>query len=188
MHALTLLPSAISPAGHRTLIQAVRLHNRLHWTTKGKPGDHDHNQLRCCSQPFEHGSSSGAKRLFADRAAIALPLAIMDPDVALSDLASCATRRIRAKLFRRFHRLCCGCLHTHNMPGSVIIFKLFPLFHQLVGLYHFTRLSAFSRVFFLFSPAWIGHSRKHDEEIWKNSRVASSYLVVSLLYSFLHTK
>src|SRR5258708_36136324 len=59
----------------------------------------------------------------------------MDPDVALSDLASWATRRIRAKLFRRFHRLCCGCLHTHNLPGSVIIFKLFPLFHQLVGLY-----------------------------------------------------
>src|SRR5258708_32238376 len=135
MHVLTLLPSAITPGGHRTLIQAVRLHNRLHWTTQGQQGDHDHNQLGCCSQPFEHGSSSSAKRLFADRAAIALPLAIMDPDVALSNLASCATRRIRAKLFRRFHRLCCDCLHIHNMPGSVTIFKLSPLFHQLVGLY-----------------------------------------------------
>ena len=28
-------------------------------------------------------------------------------------------------------------LHTHSMPGTVSIFKLFPLFHQLVGLYPF---------------------------------------------------
>ena len=27
------------------------------------------------------------------------------------------------------------CLHTHNMPRTAFIFKLFPLFHQLVGLY-----------------------------------------------------
>ena len=52
-----------------------------------------------------------------------------------SDLASCGTRRILAKLFRRIHRLCCTVLHKHIMPGTVVFFKLFLSFHRLAGFY-----------------------------------------------------
>src|SRR2546428_721233 len=60
----------------------------------------------------------------------------MHDDIALSDLSSCRTRQIRAKLKRRVHWLCCVCFHIHNMPMSVRFFKP-PLtsFHQLVGFY-----------------------------------------------------
>jgi antibiotic biosynthesis monooxygenase (ABM) superfamily enzyme len=67
--------------------------------------------------------------------AIPLPLAIMDANIALSDLASCGTHRIRAKLVRRVHRLVRCFFHKHIMPMAVAIFKLLPPFHQLVGLY-----------------------------------------------------
>jgi hypothetical protein len=76
-----------------------------------------------------------AKRLLTHSTAIALPLAIMDTDIALSSLASCRTRRIRAKLVRRIHRLLMFLLHKHIMPTVVTIFKLFPQIHRLVGLY-----------------------------------------------------
>src|SRR5215469_7517667 len=59
----------------------------------------------------------------------------MNANVALSDLASCGTRQIRAKLLRRVHRLLMVLLHKHIMPMSVAIFKPLPHFHQLVGLY-----------------------------------------------------
>src|SRR5207244_12573046 len=60
----------------------------------------------------------------------------MHDGIALSDLSSCRTRQIRAKLKRRVHWLCCVCFHIHNMPMSVRFFKP-PLtsFHQLVGFY-----------------------------------------------------
>lgn len=64
-----------------------------------------------------------AKRVFADLTAIALPLAIMDTDIALFPLASCRTRQIRAKLFRRIHRLVMFLLHKHIMPMFVTFFK-----------------------------------------------------------------
>jgi hypothetical protein len=67
--------------------------------------------------------------------AIPLPLAIMDANIALSDLASCGTHRIRAKLVRRVHRLV-GCFfQKHIMPMAVVIFQLLPPFHQLMALY-----------------------------------------------------
>jgi len=59
----------------------------------------------------------------------------MYPNVARSDLASCRTRRIRAKLFRRVHRLSMFLLHKHIMPMVVAIFKPLPQFHRLVRLY-----------------------------------------------------
>ncbi len=52
--------------------------------------------------------------------------AIMKANIALSDLASCATRQIWAKLVRRVHWLGCGVLHTHIMPRTVFLFKGFP--------------------------------------------------------------
>jgi hypothetical protein len=48
---------------------------------------------------------SRTKGLFADLTAIALALAIMDRDVARSDLASCRTRFVWAELVRRVHWL-----------------------------------------------------------------------------------
>jgi hypothetical protein len=59
----------------------------------------------------------------------------MNTNSALSDLASCGTRQIRAKLLGRVHRLLMVLLHKHIMPMRVAFFKLFPSFHQLVGLY-----------------------------------------------------
>ena len=108
---------------------------RLERTSIREQRDHNHNQFCWLAQPFDHGPASRTKGLFARLTAIALPLAIMDDDSALSSLASCATRRVRAKLVRRVHRLC-GCLHRHSMPRTVSIFKLFLLFHQLVGALH----------------------------------------------------
>jgi len=99
MHTLALLASAISPRGHRAFIQAVGLYNGLHRTPKGEQGHDNDNQLARFAQPLEHRSLPRAKGVFAGLTAIALPLAIMDPDVAQSDLASCATRQVRAKLF-----------------------------------------------------------------------------------------
>src|SRR5258708_10957188 len=59
----------------------------------------------------------------------------MKTNVAHSDLASCGTRLIRAKLFRRVHRLCCVGLHKHIMPRTVLFFNPSPQFHRLVGSY-----------------------------------------------------
>ncbi len=68
--------------------------------------------------------------------AIALPLAIMDANVALPDLASCRTRLVWAKLSGRVHWLFCCLLHTPTMPRTVAFFKMASLFHRLGVLYH----------------------------------------------------
>src|SRR5438046_3188097 len=52
----------------------------------------------------------------------------MNTDIARSQLASCRTRRVRAKLLRRVHWLCCVLLHTHKMPRTVFFCKGFPPF------------------------------------------------------------
>jgi hypothetical protein len=56
--------------------------------------------------------------------AIAIWVTTMNTNVARSDLASCRTRRVRAKLFRRVHRLWCTVLHKHIMPRTVNFFNL----------------------------------------------------------------
>ncbi|HEX4714807.1 MAG TPA: hypothetical protein VH164_07765 [Ktedonobacteraceae bacterium] len=76
-----------------------------------------------------------AKGVRTHPTAITLPLAVMDTNIALSDVASCGARRIRAKLLRRVHRLLMFLLHKHIMPMVVVILKPFPPFHQFVGLY-----------------------------------------------------
>ena len=129
------LPGAISPACSRPLIQIKGMHNGLDRTPRRQQGDHDHNQLGWLAQSFEHGSFPCAKGLTTDPTAVALSFAVMDAKVALSDLASCGTCRIRAKLVRHVHWLSMFLLHKPIMPMVVALFKPLPLFHRLVGLY-----------------------------------------------------
>ena len=68
--------------------------------------DDNHNEIHRFAQALEHRSSTGTEGVFAGLTAVALPFTIMNDDVALFFLASCGTRLIRAKLFRRVHRLC----------------------------------------------------------------------------------
>jgi hypothetical protein len=86
--------------------------------------------LSPCMPPIDPSQQSCDKCLATDHAPIALTMTIMDANVALSDLASCATRHIRAKLIRRVHRLSMVLLHKHIMPMVVAIFKSLPQFHQ----------------------------------------------------------
>jgi hypothetical protein len=54
----------------------------------------------------------------------------MDSDGALSSFASCATRRVRAKLFRRVHRLC-ACLHRLQYANGHLLFQALLTFSPL---------------------------------------------------------
>src|SRR2546423_14809713 len=60
--------------------------------------------------------------VFADLPAVALPFTIMNDNVALFFLASCGTHLIRAKLFRRVHRLC-QCLHMLQYANGCLFFQ-----------------------------------------------------------------
>jgi len=104
-HVLAVDSRSISPTSHRTLIQTTGMDNRLNRTTIGQERHHDHHQIYRFAQPLKHGSPTGAEGPFAYLTAIALPLAIMDDNVALVLLASCGTRHIRATLVRRVHWL-----------------------------------------------------------------------------------
>jgi hypothetical protein len=133
-----MVPGSISPPRHRALIESEGVDNRLAWTAIRQQGDDHDNQLCWLAQPFHHSSAPRAKRVTTGATAIALPLAIMDATVALSDLASCRTRRVWAKLSGRVHWLFCCVLHTRKMPGTVTFFNKGLLFHRLVGLYQKT--------------------------------------------------
>jgi hypothetical protein len=98
MYALTLFASAVAPGSHRPFIQSIGLHNRLHRASKGQKRDDNDYQLPCGTQSLKHGAAASAEGVLADPTTIALSLAIVDRDIALSNLASCATRQIRAKL------------------------------------------------------------------------------------------
>src|SRR2546421_8999282 len=137
MDLLTVLSGSLLPLGYRSFIYSIGMHNRLNGTAIGEQDDDDDHQFWRRAQSFHHRPSSRAKGLVTRVAAIALWLIGMNVYVARSDLASCGTRRIRAKLFRRIHRLCCTVLHKHIMPGTVDFFKLFLSFHRLVGLYRY---------------------------------------------------
>jgi hypothetical protein len=103
MYASTMRSCSITPIGDGSLIQAQGMHDRLDWTPIGKPRHNDHDQFLWFAQPFKHRSPTTTERFLADATAIALPLAIMDANIALSSLASCRTRLIGAKCFRRVH-------------------------------------------------------------------------------------
>ena len=133
MDLLAMLARPLLPGGDRPFIQPVGLHDGLPGAAIGQQRHHDHDQLRGLAQPFQHRATARTKGL--STYAIALPLAIMKANVALSGLASCGTRQIQAKSSRRVHRLVMVLLHKHIMPRRVTTFKSFPHFHRLVGLY-----------------------------------------------------
>jgi hypothetical protein len=58
--------------------------------------------------------------------------------------------RLEQNCVSRLHRLCCVVLHTLSMPRTAI-FKLFPLFHHLMGLYHGTFHGSFCTSHFVLS-------------------------------------
>jgi site-specific DNA recombinase len=97
MNVVAVPARTIPPIRHGSFIQSTGMHNRLDRTAIGKKRHHDHDHLQWLAQPFEHRSLSGAKGVFADLAPITLPFAIVDRNVALPHLASCATRQVRAK-------------------------------------------------------------------------------------------
>jgi hypothetical protein len=65
---------------------------------------------------------------------IAWSVATMHTAIVRSAFASCRTRRVRAQLVRRVHRLWCPVLQKHILPRTVVFFKPYS-FHQLVGFY-----------------------------------------------------
>src|SRR6266516_3864060 len=98
MHSLTLQARTVAPRRDRAFIQTIGLHNCLHRASKcQKDHDNDHH-IRRGAYSFKHRASTNTEGVFAHLTAIALPLAIMDRDIAQTSLASCATRQIRAKL------------------------------------------------------------------------------------------
>jgi hypothetical protein len=135
MQKLTVMPGSISPPCHSSLIETEGVDNRLERTATRKPRDHHHNEFRWLAQSFHHGSTPHTKRVTTTATAIASPLAIMDANVAPSDLAPCRTRLIGATLSGRVHGLFCCVLHPPKMPRTVEFFKECLLFHQLGGLY-----------------------------------------------------
>src|SRR5258706_13553230 len=66
---------------------------------------------------------------------IAWSVATMHTAIVRSAFASCRTRRVRAQLVRRVHRLWCPVLQKHLLPRTVVFFKLSSSFHQWVGFY-----------------------------------------------------
>jgi hypothetical protein len=135
MKLLAVPPSPITPTGDGSLIESEGVDNGLNRSPIREQRNHDDNEIRWLAQPFYHSSTPLAKRVTTTSTAIALPLAIMDANIALSDLASCGTRQVWAKLSGRLHRLAFGVLHIHPMPWTVAFFKSPLLFHRLVGLY-----------------------------------------------------
>jgi hypothetical protein len=123
MDLLAMRPGAIAPTRYCPLIQVKGMDNRLHPTAIRKEGHHDHHHLHRLAQALQHRATPVAKRVFAHATALAVPLLIMDRDIALSSLASCRTRQMRAKLVRRVHRLLMFLLHKHIMPMLVTFFK-----------------------------------------------------------------
>src|SRR5947209_2636931 len=105
MDLLTMGPSSITPIRHGSLIQAKGMHNGLHWASIAQQSDDNHDEIHRFAQALQHRCSTATPGAFADLTAVTLPFAIMNADVALCFLASCGTRRVRAKLLRRVHRL-----------------------------------------------------------------------------------
>src|SRR5258708_2395413 len=87
------------------------------------------------------GSSTGTKRLFTDFTAIPLPFPIVDHDGALILLASCRTRQIRAKWFRRVHWFWV-CLHKPQYAYGRLLFQVLLLFSPDSGVLPQEKLSA----------------------------------------------
>jgi hypothetical protein len=138
MHVLTMHSSSITPISYRPFIQTKGVHNGLDRASVGQKSHDNDDEFSWLAQALKHGSSSGAKCSSAHFAAIALPATIMDDDVVHGSLASCGTRRVRAKYPRRVHWLWCTFLHKHILPRALPFFNS-PPFHRLVGSYRLHR-------------------------------------------------
>src|SRR5713226_4749933 len=99
MHLLALLSCSLLPIRHSALIQSIGMHDGLDRTSLRQYGHHHDDPFSWRSQSFEHGSSSCTKGSLTHPTAIAIGVATLNSDGALSDLTSCRTRRMRAKLF-----------------------------------------------------------------------------------------
>ncbi len=66
---------------------------------------------------------------------VAWSVATMHTAIARSEFVSCRTRRVRATVVRRVHRLWCPVLQKHILPRTVVFFKPSSSFHQLAGFY-----------------------------------------------------
>ena len=105
MHLLAVLTGAGLPLAHRAFIELERHDDRLHRTAIRHERDHQRHQLGRPMQPVEHRASTRTKRLAADPTDVALLLATMNADVALSSLSACRTVRIRAECCLGVHGL-----------------------------------------------------------------------------------
>jgi hypothetical protein len=133
MDLLAMGSRSISPSGHGAFIQPEGMDNGLDWASIRQKRHHDHDQIHWFTQPLKHRSSTGTKRLFTDFTAIPLPFPIVDHDVALILLASCRTRHIRAKWFRRVHWLWV-CLHKPQYANGRLLFQALLLFSPRSGV------------------------------------------------------
>jgi hypothetical protein len=134
MHLGTMRSCSITPIGYSPLIQAKGMDNGLDRASIREQRYDDDDQFHGFAQSLKHRSPTGTERLFTHPTTIALALAIMDRDRARTSLASCRTRRIRAKCSRRVHWLWCTVLHKHILPAAVTFFNSPPL-HRIVGSY-----------------------------------------------------
>lgn len=126
VHLLTMDSRSSAPIRYGAFIQPKGMHTSLDRASIGQERHDNHTELHRFTQALEHGSPTDTEGVFADLTAIAVPFAIMNDDGALFLLASWGTRLIRAKLFRRVHRLC-RCLHIlEHANGPVLFQALFP--------------------------------------------------------------
>ena len=141
MHLLTMPPCSITPLGDGSFIQVKRMDNGLNRAAIRQESNDDHDQFHGLAQSFKHRSSMRAERLFANLTPIALSPAIMDRNLAHSDLASCRTRLVRAKYFRRVHRLC-TCLHRLQHAYGRLLFQALLTFSPVSGALPLEKLLA----------------------------------------------
>src|SRR5439155_7804704 len=143
VHLLTMSSCSITPIRHGAFIQLKGMYNGLHWASIRQQSDDNDNEIHRFAQALQHRSSTGTEGVFAHLTAVALPLAIMNADVALFFLASCGTRLIRAKLLRRVHRLC-TCLHMLQYANGCLLFQPLLPFSPHSGVLPNLRFEAFS--------------------------------------------
>src|SRR5512135_1839678 len=115
MHAFAVSSGSQLPVLDRALVQAKGHDNGLHRAAMSQQGDHQGHRLGCCAQAIEHRARAGSKGELADMADVALLFPTVHTNVALSDLPSCRTVRVRAKYLL--------CVHT-GTPSAWFSVKL----------------------------------------------------------------
>jgi hypothetical protein len=130
VNLLTMLPCSFPPFVHRSFIKAKGGHNRLHRTTVGQQGDHQHYSHRVCFQPVEDRSLLNTEARFTLFTVTPLLGLTMDPNVPLISLSSCRTAYIGAKYLLEVHWVLLFVVVTKKFalePLSFQIFLFIPL-------------------------------------------------------------